>query len=88
MDKGAVVSECFNPRDLPSLYLNVGGYWIEISPYDYMVDVSPGGDGSICQLMIFENPFPFNLIGIPGFNGYCTIHDPDNSRIGFVPTLD
>lgn len=53
-----------------------------------MVDVSPGGDGSVCQLMIFENPFPFNLIGIPGFRGYYTVHDPDNSRIGFVPTLD
>lgn len=38
--------------------------------------------------MIFENPYPFNLIGAPGFRGYYTVHDPDNDRIGFAPTPD
>ena len=38
--------------------------------------------------MIFANPYPFNLIGAPGFRGYYTVHDPDNDRIGFAPTPD
>lgn len=53
-----------------------------------MFDVSPFADGSICTLVIYENPYPFNIFGIPLFNGYYTTHDPVKSQISFVPTPD
>lgn len=44
--EGVVFSECFEPYQLPSLYVMFNRLWIELKGVDYMVDVS--GDGSLC----------------------------------------
>lgn len=60
--------------------------WIEIKGMDYMFDVSPNRDNSLCQLAIYKNPLAFHVFGVPMLRGYYTIHDPVNSKISFVPT--
>lgn len=45
---GAVFSQCFTANQVPSLYFLFNELWIELKGYDYMVDVSPGHDMSLC----------------------------------------
>lgn len=60
--------------------------WIEVSGKDYMMDVSPNRDRTLCQLAFYKNPLAFNVFGTPLFMDYYTTHDPVNNKISFVPT--
>jgi hypothetical protein len=60
--------------------------WIEVKGYDYMVDVSPNRDMSLCQLLLYKNPQAFNVFGSPLLRGYYTTHDSTNAKITFTPT--
>lgn len=81
--EGVVFSQCFSV--VPSIYFLFGGLWIELRGEDYLVDVSPDLDRSICQLMLFKNILDMNVFGTPIFKGYYVIHDPKNDKIGFAP---
>jgi hypothetical protein len=80
-----VYSECISNSVMPSLFFMFNELWVEIKSEDYLVDVSPEKDGSICSLLIYKNPQPFHVFGTPFLQGYYTIHDADNSKIGFAP---
>ena len=36
------------PEIMPTLYLLVDGYWLEMKPEDYLLDASDSGDKSVC----------------------------------------
>jgi hypothetical protein len=48
IQNGVVFSQCFTSAELPTLYFLFNELWIEVKGYDYMVDVSPGQDMSLC----------------------------------------
>lgn len=83
---GKVFLSCYSPDDLPSLYFQFSGYWIEIHPRDLFIDVSQSQNGGLCMMLIQKNSYPFNLFGAPMLRGYYTTHDPVKSIISFVPT--
>lgn len=45
---GTVYSQCFSAGSLPTLYFLFSELWIEVKGQDYMFDVSPGRDMSLC----------------------------------------
>ncbi len=57
-------------------------------PDDYVVDVSPAGDGSVCKLRIKSLNAPFNIVGMPIYLGYYVTHDysnPKEQTMSFAP---
>jgi hypothetical protein len=40
-----------------------GGYWLEIKPTDYIMDVSKNGDMSVCMFLIQPNQYEFFIFG-------------------------
>lgn len=83
---GIVYSQCLDPNKLPSVFFMFNELWIQVLGRDYMIDISPAKDRSLCQLMFYKNPLAFNVFGTPIFTGYYTTHDPVNNKISFVPT--
>lgn len=67
------------------MYFFIQGYWIQINPEDYLVDISENGDGSICHILMMSNEFDFYLFGLPIFQGYYTIHDMVTHSVGYIP---
>lgn len=57
--------------------------WLEIDPVDYLV---PNPDKpSECILFILPINMPINIIGMPAFVDYYTIHDPATGTIQYAP---
>ena len=70
---------------MPSLYFIFNELLIELKGIDYMADISPNKDMSLCQLLLFKNTMAFNVFGTPLLRGYYTTHDPVNAKMTFVP---
>lgn len=83
---GVVFSQCIDPNTLPPIFIMFNELWVQIRGADYMVDVSPNRDRTLCQLVIYKNPLAFNVLGTPMMIGYYTVHDTVNGKIGFVPS--
>lgn len=83
--EGVTYSVCIPPSQLPSLYFIFNELLIEVRGEDYMADISPKGDMSLCQLLLFKNTMAFNLFGTPLFRGYYVTHDTVNAKMQFVP---
>ena len=67
---------------LPSFQLNLGGYWFEITPEDYLVELAD----NICAIcMTGAETLDEWVLGSVLMRGYYNIHDHGNSRIGFIP---
>ena len=82
---GKVVSRC---HDFPILYFMFDGVWLQVNPSDYVIDTSQAQDESVCELLLTPVEGRVNIMGLPLFNGYYTIHevrDDDPARMGFVP---
>lgn len=45
---GIVYSQCIDPNTLPSIFFLFNELWIEVKGLDYMLDVSPNKDRSLC----------------------------------------
>jgi len=43
----------------------VGDYWLEITPEEYVLDVSENGDQGLCIFAISKNTENFNIFGHP-----------------------
>jgi len=72
----------------PELHFLFDKTWLQVSPEDYVVDVSDGKDGSQCLMLITadeEDDVPFLVMGLPLYTGYYAVHDDAKGRIGFVP---
>jgi len=75
-----------NESDLPSFEFLYGGYWFEVLPEDYLIDISAAGDGSWCALCITSiSGFHEWILGDAFMRGFYNIHDHANLRMGFVP---
>ena len=55
-----------------------------------MVDISAGQDRSLCTLKIRGINAPFNIMGLPAFEGYYVTHamGADGDSMSFVPHKD
>lgn len=80
---GEVFAECVDT--FPSLYFMYDFAWIQVLPDDYLIDVSPRGDRSICHLLILANDADYFLLGLPLFQGYYAHHDMESAAIGLIP---
>jgi len=73
---------------LPSIYLMMQGYWVEILPTDYLIDgTKPDSDKryQICTLGFISNSDDYWLLGDVFMRGYYTTFDNENSLIGIAP---
>jgi GH15 family glucan-1,4-alpha-glucosidase len=68
---------------LPSVYIRLGGYWIQMLPEDYVIKL--GTDS--CTLLITVNE-DFWALGMTVMRGYYVIFDIQNDQVGFVPQND
>ena len=58
------------------------GNWLEVNPHDYLFAQE---DGETCTLLIMPVDSPMNILGMPLYLDYYTIHDPEVGTIGFAP---
>jgi len=78
--------ECPDLAGMPKFELMYGGYWFEVLPEDYLVDVGNVQDGSVCALCISSiSGFDEWILGDVFMRGMYNIHDADNKKMGFVP---
>ena len=83
-----MVTKCANIHKYPVIKLQVAGYWLEMDPKDYFLDVDPEHSGHLsknCFIGFQETTQPFILVGDTLFRGYYTIFEDKSARIGFAP---
>ena len=73
------------PEIMPTLYLLVDGYWLEMKPEDYLLDASDSGDKSVCIFSFTQNSDEFWLLGDVFYRGYYVTHDDTHAKIGIAP---
>ena len=70
----------------PSIYLLMNSYWVEISPHDYLVDMSEGpNDHYGCILAFGKSPISMFVLGDSFMRGFYVIHSDENDLLGIVP---
>lgn len=73
--------DCSEKDYYPQIFIQVQGYWLEISAEDYLVQ-----DQEQCMLGFIPNiGNEYWLVGDSFFRGYYVVHDDENSRLGVVP---
>lgn len=75
--------DCSEASIYEDVYLMIGGYWIQISASDYILNFS-----GTCVLAFVPIDSAYWLAGLPLFNGYYTVHDninPTKAKMGFAP---
>ena len=80
-----------NATNFPDLYFSIEENYLEIPADDYVVDISAAQDGSLCNLKIKSINAPFNIMGLPAFEGYYVTHTmggADGDSMSFVPHKD
>lgn len=75
--------KCRHAKDLPSFHLLYGGYWFEVLPEDYLIEVSY--DGRWCAICIIGMDVDYWILGDAFMRGWYNIHDHEHNRMGFVP---
>ena len=75
----------FTPCDAtyPNLYFMFKTKWLEVNPKDYLFPVTE--DGTMCIFFIMPVNLPMNILGMPLYVDYYTIHDPVTGTIGWAP---
>ena len=76
--------------NFPDLYFSIEDNFLEIPADDYIVDVSAAQDKTLCGLKIRSINAPFNIMGLPAFEGYYVTHalGADGDSMTFVPHKD
>ena len=76
---------CSDIPNLPSFYLNFGGYWFEVKAEDYSIEVAT----DICAMCITAvEGYDEWILGDTFMRGWYNIHDHANQRMGFIPFPD
>ena len=83
---GATYASC--TANYPNLYFMLDGYWLQIPPVDYLVDISEAQDGQVCRIRIRPIDAPFNIMGMPAYLGYYVTHNWSEGYMEFSPHLD
>ena len=78
---GMVYTPC--DANYPKLYFMFKEKWIEVNPKDYLFTVSD--DSSMCIFFIMPVNLPMNILGMPLFVDYYTVHDPVTGMMGWAP---
>jgi len=89
IENGSAQFTC-NSTNFPDLYFSIEENYLEIPADDYVVDISAAQDGSLCSLKIKSINAPFNIMGLPAFEGYYVTHkmSSDGDSMSFVPHKD
>lgn len=73
---------CTEVPNLPTFSLNFGGYWFEVKPEDYSIEVY----ANICALCLQSiDGYTEWILGDVFMRGWYNIHDYENNRMGFIP---
>ena len=80
-EQGVILTKC--QYELPSLFFQIDGKWVEAKAVDYMFDYS--GDGVNCLLFIMPANMAMNILGMPIHVDYYTIHDPVAGTVNWAP---
>ena len=77
--------DCADMWKLPVIEFLYGGYWLEFSPEDYMIeDDGVSGSCFLCILKETESPNEA-LLGNGFLRGFYSTHDLETNRFGFAP---
>ena len=83
--KGDYYMDCADIWKLPVIEFLYGGYWLEFSPEDYMVeDDGVSGSCFLCILKETESPNEA-LLGNGFLRGFYSTHDLETNKFGFAP---
>jgi len=80
-NQGIVYTSC--AADFPSVSFMFGEKWIEASPKDYLYQINDAG--TQCILFIMPVNLPMNIIGMPLFVDYYSVHDPVLGQVSWAP---
>ena len=69
--------------DMPQLFFMVDNHWLEVSPKDYMFQTDPVENE--CILFLLPTTLPYNVLGMPIFVDYYSVHEPEPGRISWAP---
>mmetsp|Transcript_1795 Transcript_1795/g.2551 ORF Transcript_1795/g.2551 Transcript_1795/m.2551 type:complete len:270 (-) Transcript_1795:248-1057(-) len=83
-DSGIVLTKC--KYELPSLFFDIDGKWVEARPQDYMYDFE--GNGRNCMLFIMPASSGMNILGMPLHVDYYSVHDPEKGTVSWAPHKD
>ena len=59
------------------------GHWVHVAANDYVIPASE--DQQYCIFFIMPANTAMNILGMPLFVDYYTIHDPIAGTVGFAP---
>lgn len=79
--QGAI--ECSCQAQLPPIFFQFDGKWIEARPEDYIFDYY--GQNDRCILWILPTNMPMHILGMPVFVDYYSIHDPVAGTVDWAP---
>lgn len=79
-----MITKCM--LELPPLFFQIDGKWIEVSPKDYLYDFN--GRGIDCMLFIMPANIGMNILGMPLHVDYYTVHDPESGTVSWAPHRD
>lgn len=67
--------------NLPDLYFDVNGLWIQILNSDYIIETNDGSN--VCMLLVEGINAPFNIMGMPAYFDYYVTHNWEFNNISF-----
>lgn len=68
---------------MPKLFFMFDNSWLEIDPKDYLFQTDPVENE--CILFLLPTDLPYNVLGMPLFLDYYSVHDATNGLISFAP---
>jgi len=77
------VVECNCNADLPTLFFQIDGAWIEARSIDYVFDYY--GENDKCILYIMPTNMPMHILGMPVFVDYYSVHEPLTGAVHWTP---
>lgn len=76
--------DCSEAPKMPNFELLYGGFWMTVTPDDYVIELS--NDGLTCGLCFTGyTSMTYWILGDAFMRGWYNIHDHTNKRMGFVP---
>ena len=74
--------DCEDASDMPAFELLFGGYWFEVRPEDYVIEIATD-ECSVC-MSPYDNINAW-ILGSAFMRGWYNIHKYETKQMGFVP---
>lgn len=78
-----MLTECADSFE--SVFFMFSEMWIEITPSEYVKDVSEAQDGTVCMLLFMPFEQEIFLLGSPIFMNYYATHQDPKGQIIITP---